>query len=185
MSNENVFEKTEAQVASESIETPAAKAVDNSENVPEGRKVLDETTVSDVKWVNIPNAESVGESTPEIKISCYFSQPGRTVQGKDGPFYTGMTAKDGTELDEFIVEGISEGDKVNMRLPNWELIYKMDKLRRYCKENNFTLNGQTISLARVAEGRKTAGRNFEMIVSSLSKKIVGTADGKGSEVVNL
>ncbi len=163
--NENPFKDKET---TEKVEKKSEESNTNS-----GRKTIDETTINDVKWINLPSAEEIGQSTADIKIIEFFSQQGKDIVTKDGDkFFTGLISSDGEKYDEYIIEGLVDGEKSQLRLANWEVYFKVMRLVKYCKENNFTLQNQIINFERIAEGRKTAGKNWILHVPSLKLKII-------------
>ncbi|MBW6469598.1 MAG: hypothetical protein K0A90_00070 [Methanosarcinaceae archaeon] len=145
--------------------------------VTSGRQVIDESTMETVNWINLPKKADIGESTPELKIGVggYYTQEGKTFVNKTNgkSFYSGLTNKNKEEIGEYLVEGESEQVMSRIRISNWELVYKMNALVRYCRDNNFTLANQTVKFKRVAGGADTAGHNWVLEVPSLKIKIVG------------
>lgn len=177
----------EAKASQKVEDTPVVEKEVENNSEPSGRKILDEQNITDTKYLGVPNSEQIGESTPEMVIVSYFMQPGREAFNAETKerFWTGMTKSDGEEIEEFVLEVKVDGEIAQMRLPSWELVYKMDYLRRYLKNNNFTLAGQKIQFKRVRTGKKNAGKNWEVLLLGLKKKIIGSENGKGSEIVEL
>jgi len=181
MVNDNPFIKNDTKQE----EVKVATKVEEVKVVNNGRKVIDETTVQESNWVNLPNKTQIGDVTPELKINVggYYNCEGKNLKnsttGED--FYSGLSSGKGTdykEYGEFIIEGIVDGKKANLRLSNWETKIKMDNLTKYCRDNNYTLANQIIQFKRIGEGQLNAGKNWELFVPSL--KIV--ISGKNSEI---
>lgn len=175
MENENPFKKAQSAQKEE--------AVEKQEVTQTGRKVIDENTLEDSSWINLPNSEQIGEATPELKIlpNGYYNQDGKEMINKKtgDKFYTGLESGKGDEYKkhgEFIIEGLVDGNKSSLRLSNWEVKIKMDALVRYCRDNNYTLANQVISFKRVNEGQKNAGNNWELLCPSLKIKFSGESN---------
>lgn len=174
MTNENPFAKATTKVAEQKVETSAVKA---AEPTSTGRRVISEETIEDSNWINLPKKNEIGNSTPEIKISPngYYNQEGKEYTNKKTgkPFYSGLTNGEGEKAGEFIIEGTVDGITSKIRLANWELVYKMSALVKFCKSNNFTLTNQKVSFKRINEGTDTAGDNWELLCSTLKIVISG------------
>lgn len=169
----NVFAKN-TEKADEQVES-----VEKKEEVQEtsGRKVIDEAHIESINWINLPKKAEVGKVTDEIKIlpNGYYTQKGKHFTNKKTgkEFYSGLLDKDKSEVGEYIIEGMVGDELSRVRIPNWELVYKMSALVRYCRDNNFTIANQIISFKRVNGGTENAGENWEILIPSLKKKVVG------------
>lgn len=180
----NKFEEAEKEIQSEKAGEVPEKDSNTTPNTqgPSTRKKIDETTVNEFKWINLPKADQIDVATEELKISEYYSEgpcaENNYLKAKSKEsgevFYLGLDRKDQREEgDQFIIEGSVNGEKSKLRLSSWELVFKMSRLTKYCKEMNFTLVNQIVSFKRVSEGRKNAGKNWELLVPSLKLKITG------------
>jgi len=159
-------------------EAEAKKAAPAETTEPaNGRKVINEETLQDSNWINVPSKTEINKATPELKIGKdgYYNQDSKTFINKttQKPFSSGLEDGDKNDAGEFILEGIVDGESAKIRLPSWELVYKMGKLVRHCKENNFTLTNQVVSFLRVNEGQENAGENWHLLCPSLKIKISG------------
>jgi len=177
MTNENPFAKA-AETAKDTtpvVEVPTQAA--KPEPTQTGRRVISEETVQESNYTNLPNKDGIGEQTPDLKIAIngYYNQDGQDLINKKTmkPFYTGLEKSNGDKAGEFIVEGTIDGTSTQIRLSNWELVYKMGALVKYCRTNNFTLANQIISFKRVDEGMTSAGENWELHCSTLKLTITG------------
>lgn len=180
----NEFEETASSMEANEVEIPtSSETAQVAETTPSTRKSINETTISEFNWVNFPKAEAIDESTDEIKISDYFSEGPceennfliAKTRATGEEFYLGIDKKTETNKgDQFVIDG-SVGDQGNsrLRLNSWEQVYKMSRLVKYCKEMNFTIVGQVVTFKRVNSGRSNAGKNWELILPNLKKKITG------------
>ena len=170
------------QEAAPVAETPKSQIAATQ---PSGRKLINEETMDDSNWINLPTGEELNIETPIVKIAVdgYYQQEGKEFKNKQNEvFYSGLTTEnsDGTKnrVGEFILEGSVEGQAAKCRISNWELVYKMGAFVKYCKTNNLTVANQEVSFLRINTGKKNAGKNWILNIHGNIQKKVERYDNK-------